>query len=71
MFPLISIRNAVVLALAVPLVAASSATTTRDTIQVGSQAAYEFREAPINAMGVKSLAALNGKPVLVEFWGTK
>tara|TARA_R110002126_G_scaffold12416_2_gene53964 strand:- start:10324 stop:10536 length:213 start_codon:yes stop_codon:yes gene_type:complete len=70
MFPLISIRNAVVLALAVPLVAASSATT-RDTIQVGSQAAYEFREAPINAMGVKSLAALNGKPVLVEFWGTK
>jgi hypothetical protein len=31
---------------------------------------YKFREAPVNSMGVKSMADLRGKPVLIDFWGT-
>jgi thiol-disulfide isomerase/thioredoxin len=31
---------------------------------------YTFREAPIHAFGVKSLADLRGKPVLIDYWGT-
>ncbi len=40
-------------------------------ITVGSRPDYSFREAPVNARGVKSLADMRGKPVLVEFWGTR
>lgn len=32
---------------------------------------YTFRSAPINSMGVKSLSELLGKPVMIEFWGTR
>jgi hypothetical protein len=32
---------------------------------------YEFRRPLLNGMGVSSLAELQGKPVLVEFWGTR
>jgi len=32
---------------------------------------YRFTDAPVNAMGIKSLAELRGKPVLVDFWGTR
>lgn len=35
----------------------------------GSQPEYSFRSEVQNGMGVKSLADLRGKPVLVEFWG--
>ncbi len=41
------------------------------SIEVGSETSHEFRSAPINGMGITSLKALRGKPVLVEFWGTK
>ena len=41
------------------------------TIDVGSETSHSFRSAPINSMGVMDLKALRGKPVLVEFWGTK
>ena len=51
--------------LAAPLFAASTSSI------VGKKPSYTFREAPVNAMGVKSLSDLRGKPVLVEFWGTK
>jgi hypothetical protein len=56
-------------ALALPLFAANFAQ--ESTISEGSQPTYTFREAPTNAMGVTSLEAMRGKPVLVEFWGTK
>jgi hypothetical protein len=37
----------------------------------GSVVDYRFSTAPVNAMGSKSLADLRGKPVLVDFWGTR
>jgi hypothetical protein len=37
----------------------------------GSVVDYRFSTAPVNAMGIKSLADLRGKPVLVDFWGTR
>ncbi len=39
--------------------------------QVGDQPEYKFREAPFNGMGVTSLADFRGKPLLVDFWGTR
>lgn len=30
---------------------------------------YKFREPPLNSMGVKSLAELHGKPIVIDFWG--
>ena len=54
---------------ALPLVGSSTEPT--QGLEVGSQPAYTFREAPVNSMGVMSLEALRGKPVLVEFWGTR
>jgi hypothetical protein len=38
---------------------------------VGDTPEYKFRKAPVNALGVTSLADLRGKPVLVDFWGTR
>ena len=32
---------------------------------------YTFRAPPLNSLGVKSLAELRGKPVLIDFWGTR
>ena len=32
---------------------------------------HQFRSSLVNGMGVSSLSDLNGKPVLVEFWGTR
>lgn len=37
----------------------------------GSVIDYRFTNAPVNAMGVRNLAELRGKPVLVDFWGTR
>lgn len=39
--------------------------------ELGSTVAYEFRSPVVNGMGVRSLDDLRGKPVLVEFWGTR
>ena len=38
---------------------------------VGDTPVYKFRQAPVNALGVTSLADLHGKPVVVDFWGTR
>jgi hypothetical protein len=37
----------------------------------GKTVAYTFREAPFNARGVTTLEDLRGKPVLIDFWGTR
>ena len=37
----------------------------------GEGKSYTFREAPFNARGVKTLEDLRGKPVLIDFWGTR
>lgn len=36
---------------------------------LGDKVEYSFREAPINALGIKGLADLRGKPVVIDFWG--
>lgn len=30
---------------------------------------YTFRSMPLHSLGVKSMADLRGKPVVVDFWG--
>lgn len=42
-----------------------------ETVEVGSKPSYNFRTSPLYGMGVKSLADLQGKPTLVDFWGTR
>ena len=34
-------------------------------------ATHTFRSSPFNANGLASLEELRGKPVLIEFWGTR
>lgn len=56
---------------ATALLFASEDALAQGNIEVGSKTSYTFQNAPANSMGVKSLKALRGKPVLVEFWGTR
>jgi len=37
----------------------------------GESTSFTFRTPPVNSMGVKSMADLRGKPVLIDFWGTR
>jgi hypothetical protein len=37
----------------------------------GESTSYKFSAPPVNSMGVKSMADLLGKPVLIDFWGTR
>ena len=30
---------------------------------------YSFREPPLNSLGIKSLAEMRGKPIVIDFWG--
>lgn len=41
------------------------------TVQVGSRPTFAFQRSPLNGLGTKSLADLQGKPTLIEFWGTR
>tara|TARA_R110002126_G_scaffold91744_7_gene218197 strand:- start:523 stop:708 length:186 start_codon:yes stop_codon:yes gene_type:complete len=47
-----------------------TATVQAQGIEVGSRPVHEFRQKPLNGMGIESLADLKGKPVLIEYWGT-
>ncbi|MEM8712511.1 MAG: hypothetical protein AAGG01_16275 [Planctomycetota bacterium] len=49
----------------------ASTKTPAEVIEVGDKPAYSFKDAPTNSMGITSLEELRGKPVLVEFWGTR
>ncbi|MBL8861316.1 MAG: hypothetical protein JNK02_04815 [Planctomycetes bacterium] len=53
------------------LTVATLALAPRAAAGVGDTPSYTFRQPPVNAMGVKSLEDLRGKPVLVDFWGTR
>lgn len=35
----------------------------------GKTVDHTFSKAPLNAKGIKSLADLRGKPVVIDFWG--
>lgn len=55
------------------LLLASTAITAgpAEVVEVGDKPSYSFQTAPTNSMGISSLEELRGKPVLVEFWGTR
>jgi len=57
------------LALGVALLAANAASA-QTVAKVGDKMTYNFSQPLVNGQGVKSLADLAGRPVLVEFWGT-
>ena len=40
-------------------------------IQPGEEVSHSFRSPLLGGRGLKSLDDLRGKPVLIEFWGTK
>lgn len=40
-------------------------------VDSGDQPEFKFREPLFNGMGVSSLADFRGKPLLVDFWGTR
>jgi hypothetical protein len=54
-------------ALAMPLAFRAAQSTTADA----KHPAYTFARPVHNGMGLSSLSELQGKPVLVEFWGTR
>jgi hypothetical protein len=47
------------------LSAAALVPATSDAVPVD----YSFHEAPLNSLGVRSMAELRGKPVVIDFWG--
>ena len=54
---------------AVATLAMSAAVSAQETVKVGSHPNYTFTKDIVNGLGVKSLADLQGRPVMVEFWG--
>lgn len=63
-------RHSLSSALAVGLLA-TSALAQGSSVQVGDTLEYKFEKSPLQAMGVTSLEELRGKPVFVEWWGTR
>ncbi len=39
--------------------------------EIGAVADYRFSRPLSNGKGIRSLAEMRGKPVLIEFWGTR
>lgn len=62
-------RNGSVLAFVAAFVAAGEASA-QSKVKVGDHPTYSFQKSLVNGEGVKSLADLQGRPVVVEFWGT-
>lgn len=60
--------RALLISLLVALACAGSAFAGR--VDDGA-ATYTFRRSPFNAYGLVKLEELRGKPVLIEFWGTR
>ena len=42
----------------------------QEVAKLGTRPSYTFSSPLLNGLGVKSLADLQGRPVMVEFWGT-
>lgn len=68
---ILTIRKSVGALAAAGLLLGLSAAASPEGVAVGEEVSYTFRAAPLGGMGVTSLADLKGKPVLVEFWGTR
>ena len=65
------------IALALPTIATTSAanaiavnTAGGTAPKLGEIVNYKFSTPPMNSGGLKDLADLHGRPVLIEFWGT-
>lgn len=43
----------------------------RAELRVGERVSYTFRASPTNSAGIKTLDELRGRPVLIDFWGTR
>lgn len=56
-------------ALAIPLIVAEAQEPRAGSLELGSRPSYTFKGEALGSAGVKSLADLAGKPVLVDFWG--
>lgn len=62
---------------ALPMVAAGALAVPADPVQptggveVGEVVDFTFRHAVSGSMGESSLADFRGKPVLIDFWGTR
>jgi hypothetical protein len=53
------------------LMALGTLASTGAATGTGEAVSYQFAKAPVNSMGVTSMADLRGKPVLIDFWGTR
>jgi hypothetical protein len=61
------------IASALALVASAAVGTAQsgpEKVDVGSRPKYSFANPLINGQGLRSLADLRGRPVVIEFWGT-
>jgi len=59
------------LAASAAVVAFSPNAAAQGVVSVGDTPAYSFNEEAFNTMGAAQASDFAGKPVLVEFWGTK
>lgn len=59
------------LAVTAAAVAFSPALAAQGAVQVGDTPEYQMGAKTFNAMGTSAAADFRGKPVLVEFWGTR
>ena len=65
-----SFAGALRFATAAAVITTGAAAHAQTVAKVGDKMTYAFHEPLQNGQGVKSLADLKGRPVVVEFWGT-
>jgi hypothetical protein len=58
------------IASATAAVAAVALAQEQSVVKVGDTPKYAFSNPMVNGLGVKSLADFQGRPLMVEFWGT-
>ena len=59
---------------ALPLAAAGALSVTADStsgVEIGEVIDFTFRQPITGSMGEMSMADFRGKPVLIDFWGTR
>lgn len=53
------------------LLVIGAAATAQSEHQTGDTPSYNFSKPLVNGRGVSSLEDLRGRPVLIDFWGTR
>ena len=59
------------IASATAAIAAVALAQEHGAVSVGDAPKYAFSNPMVNGLGVKSLADFQGRPLMVEFWGTQ